>query len=905
MFARILARIGIRPGERAIVARFFWLHFALIASYTLARAVRDAVFLSEMSARRLPYLYIAVAACTAIIAAGMGRFTNRPSLQRWLAQILVVSAVVLVGFAALLHFVRGAVPPIAFYLWTGAYGLIHVSLFWVLANEAIDPGEAKRFFGVIGAGGILGGLAGGALATGASWALRPVDLALVAAAILFAVAPLAGRLLESNSSRFIQIVRDDDEAERRPLLQHRYVRLLACLFLLAGMTSAVLDYRFKVALQTSAAAQPGVIARFLGTYYFALNMIALLLQVFVSGLLLRRFGASNVALMLPVGVAAGAAAGFVLPGSNLLVAGTRLFDAIMRVSLARTSYEFFYYPLPAAVRRRAKAWIDVFVDRAAEALAGIAILAFYALLRGTPVQRSTMALLLALAWLAISMVLRRAYGRQLATSLRSLVSDPERKSAAIPEAQLIAESHRLLASPFEKRAVFAFELLESIDPQGLDARLQELLEHRVPAVRARALARLSGAEPAGDDDALLRRAARDQSAAVRTEALRLYAGQSGQAVSKLRLLLDSTDAAERVAAIEHMVARPGMLGDSEVESFVIHGGSDERRAVAIGIARRPAHAVPIETLLQLLDDPDLEVRRRAIESCGVLRRREFIPALLPHLARPATAAVVRSALAAYGNRVTGTLADWMRDPAVPVAVRWRIPSVLAAIGTQEAADELMRMDGAGDPGAGYRVLKSMNQIRERHPNVSFDRALVRSRLGREVEACARVELHLRIWQAEPSTRARDLLVSSLEQRLDFAMNRIFRRLGLIYAQREMSVGYRAVAGTSRRTRAQAVEFFETTLLPEDRRVLQPVLEDDSARRAALAAAVFGVRVPDHAASLHDLVHGDDAWLQSCALYLVGADRRAEFAGIVDAAPAFAHPLPAETAAWSRRRLEVA
>ena len=118
------------------------------------------------------------------------------------------------------------------------------------------------------------------------------------------------------------------------------------------------------------------------------------------------------------------------------------------------------------------------------------------------------------------------------------------------------------------------------------------------------------------------------------------------------------------------------------------------------------------------------------------------------------------------------------------------------------------------------------------------------------------------------------------------------------------MGYRAVAGPSRRTRAQALEYLDTTLLPEDRRVVQPVLEDDPQRRAALAAATFGVRVPDRAASLHDLVHGDDAWLQSCALFVIGFERRQEDAALVTDASAMLHPLAIETAAWSRRRLEI-
>ncbi len=161
MLAAWLQRLGVRPREQRLVIRFALLHFALIASYTLARAARDAVFLDTLTAKRLPYLYVGVAVWTAFVSSAFTRFSLQRTLQHSLSQLLVVCGAALAAFALILMYLPGAVSVIAFYLWTGAYGLILVSLFWVLANEASDPREARRLFGIIGASGILGGMVGG------------------------------------------------------------------------------------------------------------------------------------------------------------------------------------------------------------------------------------------------------------------------------------------------------------------------------------------------------------------------------------------------------------------------------------------------------------------------------------------------------------------------------------------------------------------------------------------------------------------------------------------------------------------------------------------------------------------------------------------------------------------------
>src|SRR5262249_55217296 len=136
---------------------------AITSSYTLVKIARDALFLSLLPARLLPSVYLVVGGVTLVLSWSFGRLTQRFSPLATLNATAALSAIVLALFA--LTFDSG--PdwiPVAFYVWVNVYGLILVSQFWIFTNSVSDPREAKKIFGIIGGGGILGGLLGGIVA---------------------------------------------------------------------------------------------------------------------------------------------------------------------------------------------------------------------------------------------------------------------------------------------------------------------------------------------------------------------------------------------------------------------------------------------------------------------------------------------------------------------------------------------------------------------------------------------------------------------------------------------------------------------------------------------------------------------------------------------------------------------
>ncbi len=901
MISALLGRLGVRASERRLVARLGFVHFVLIASYTLARAARDAVFLDALTARRLPYLYVGVALWTALISSVFGRLSSRQQLQRSLSQLLVVCGAALVVFGVVLRRYFGPVPAVGFYLWTGAYGLILISLFWVLVNEATDAREAKRLFGIVGAWGIVGGMAGGGLATLLGGLAGPESTLFVAGALLVAIAPLSRNIIDAGSSRVLVLPSLD--VPPPDWRRDRYVMLLSALFLVGGLTASFVDYQFKVVVERLSAGNLKELTRLLGSYYAVLNAVAILLQLVASSWLLRRLGASTVAGLLPAGVAVGSLAALFKPALPMLLAATRMYEAGMRVSLAKTAWEFLFFPLSPALRRRVKTWIDAVVDRGAEALAGLAILALGAAHLDNPRFLGSITVVLALVWLFLSLRLRSAYVKQLSRSLRTLVlEDPEPESA--PEALLIEEALRLLDSPFEKRALYAFELLERIDPAALDLRLGALQEHPSPTMRARALGRLADpVHPVASP--LLATLAHDESAEVQTAAFRLYAARFADADEQMERLAASDDESARAAALTYLVSRPGSTDRdvlARVDTVLKTGTQAERQAVAMGLGRRPRPSDTHQRLVQFLADPAPEVRREALAACAAAGVRELVPLMLPLLGATPTRDAARAAIATFGNRIVGTLGDVLVDLAAPIGLRREIPPVLAAIGTQPAANELLRVPESLDPLFRHRLLQAQNRIRGHDASILFPRQAVRAALESDVEMLLRLHMHLDAWDDVEPSRARSLLHASLAERRDAAFTRIFRRLGLLYPAKEIHVAFGALTGQARRTRAQALEYLDAVLLPEDRRLVVPVLEEPE-RRAVLARSLYGIVAYTPESSLAELVRAHDAWLQACGLYVIGAKRFSALADLARTALGHETALVQETARWCLVRLE--
>ena len=161
-----LARLfNLQAGDGRRGTLLFFYLLLIITCYQLGKTARDALFLSVFKASKLPYADMAIALSVGVVIAAYVTIGRRVALRNLLVGCLLLFAALQCGFWYLAKFrpeLTWQYP--VFYIWVGILGVIAPTQVWTLANYLLTTREAKRIFGLVGAGGISGWIFSGLLA---------------------------------------------------------------------------------------------------------------------------------------------------------------------------------------------------------------------------------------------------------------------------------------------------------------------------------------------------------------------------------------------------------------------------------------------------------------------------------------------------------------------------------------------------------------------------------------------------------------------------------------------------------------------------------------------------------------------------------------------------------------------
>lgn len=174
------------PGELRRLALSFAYFALLLASYYTIRPLRDA-FGAGSGADTIKFLASAVFVVMLAIVPVFGWLIARVPRARLLPPTYAFFVLHLLGFALAFHLdPENRWTGRVFYVWATVFNLFVVSVFWSFMAEIWHEAEGRRYFGVIAAGGSLGGLAGPALTHALVAHVGTAGIALVGAALLAA-----------------------------------------------------------------------------------------------------------------------------------------------------------------------------------------------------------------------------------------------------------------------------------------------------------------------------------------------------------------------------------------------------------------------------------------------------------------------------------------------------------------------------------------------------------------------------------------------------------------------------------------------------------------------------------------------------------------------------------------------
>ncbi|MDX2171213.1 MAG: hypothetical protein SF182_29360, partial [Deltaproteobacteria bacterium] len=231
----------------------------------------------------------------------------------------------------------------------------------------------------------------------------------------------------------------------------------------------------------------------------------------------------------------------------------------------------------------------------------------------------------------------------------------------------------------------------------------------------------------------------------------------------------------------------------------------------------------------------------AIVALGALRDARHLPLLLSLLAHRERREAARRALLGYGDGAVAALDAALRDPTLPYAVRVHLPRALARFGHQRAADLLLaHLRDAPGGMVRYKILRGLGRLLADDPALRLDRATLDAIVVSHLEKAFTLLHWIALLEADDAPRgaARDLLVELLRQKLGFAVERLFRVLGLRDPRADFEQVYDSVHSADATTRATGHELLEQLVPSAWRGALRALTSDEPVAERRRAGRAF-------------------------------------------------------------------
>ena len=917
---RWLAKIApIYPGEGPVVSICLLVNLLVVAGIMFGRNSRDSLFFIYFGVQYLPIMYFVNAAFLVLCSIGYTILVDRIDRGKFLAGLsllfiagLVASRVILLGH------------PHWFYpvLYIGAQVVWYFSLmqFWTFAGDLFDTRQAKRLFPFLAVGALLGMIGVGVGSKQIVHTLGTENLLLVWAGLILVSLVLgayayrryklpeepsrgeAAALKRPRLSEAQKIKAGLEEVGREPLL-----RSMAAYVLLMWTVYAVVDFCFSKTIRARYP-NPNDLATFLGIFVGIQGLLCLVIQLFFVRSVIARLGVGTTINFHP-GILMTGTAWMSLGYGFSSVFSTKLGDASMLYTFSDSSYQLLYSPISPDRRARVRGLIEGYIKPLSLAAAGALILIGNSYLKplhwmGREIavgqQLAWGALIFSGVWLGMAMTARKGYVRALLKNLRS-ASPALRQAAAkalgkIKDATSLSILSESLASPNPDRVVAAIQLLENFGTQEATDAVANLLAHddaRVRATAISALGKLAGEKYADRLVPLLN----DPDARVRANAAEALTGSHvPDLVDKLSPLLKDSSIRARINTILTIAAIRGTASVIEWLPLIqdlARGDTQARSTATYALGKLPL-AESEDLLVQLLRDPELEIRSEAAQALGRIGTPRVIPPLVEalagaaevrHFARKSLGKIVRK----HGDETLQVVARMAAEETRP-EIRSELGDVLGRLRSPAAIAPLMKLLKDPEWRVRWKTLKAIERLAryitmpENTRLGLFDYA--HDELGRFRES---LEIS-RALAPHPDGVSTRLLTQALEEDRLNIEERVFRMLGILCGHEQMRAIFHQMRSGDSRQRADALEALDSLAPKKIAREVLDVVEPPPVAKTAAPESP--------ARALASLARHPKSWMRACTAFYIGDHPQLDGSELLRQLVADKDPMVTETALYA-------
>ncbi len=389
---RLFVDIKKREVEPAFLFFFFW--FFVIVVFQALRPLKKGLFVEHLGADVELYAKLSNIGVAILAVVVFSWLYNKLGSRRLIPTLCVGFITILLAFAATLSGGGRPAPTVnwSFYLFGDAWSTVWVTTFWAYLNELTRIEQSKRLYGLIGGGGVVGGL----LANFTVWQFvqaQGTATILVGCAVATAIIGLVVLRLEILARKPGEAVSREEDVRievkkkgKRPeernaaidgarlVLASRYLFAIAMIMFLYEGVSQILDYQYSSAAEV-AVTGGGATQAFFAQIGTIVGVISVVVQFFLVSFIIRKFGIKTALLVLPVAMALASGIYFATP-MLITAALLTISDNSFNYSINQTARETLFEPTSDDVVYKARAFINMFVQRFGK---GVAILMALAL----------------------------------------------------------------------------------------------------------------------------------------------------------------------------------------------------------------------------------------------------------------------------------------------------------------------------------------------------------------------------------------------------------------------------------------------------------------------------------------------------------------------------------------------
>ena len=394
--------LGAEREERSALAWAFLCFFSLLLGYYILRSVREAMIAANGN-YFVPTVFTSVFVCMLALTPVYGAIVSRFPRRRFMPIVYLVVIVCLAGFS--FAFSSGAPQDwvtLAFAIFISVINLFTDSVFWSFMADIFVTAQARRFYGVIAAGGTAGALIGPLITRAIVGRVGVPNLLLLSACFYGLCLFCIRRLIPWARAQEMKRAGQDgekpiggSELAAFRLVFSKPLLIALVLFMIFGSSVGTMIYNAQAKAVGAMHLNDAARTEYFAGMDFGVNAFALVVQLLLTRVLLTRYGVAPL-LLTSVAMMFLGLGGLVVAFSVPLLAAVQIVTRGLSFAFVKPARESLFTLVDRESRYKAKNFIDTVVYRGADVATSWSFTALFSLGVGLPA--------LAGVWIGVAMI---------------------------------------------------------------------------------------------------------------------------------------------------------------------------------------------------------------------------------------------------------------------------------------------------------------------------------------------------------------------------------------------------------------------------------------------------------------------------------------------------------------------